>query len=159
MDTVVKFVAGYLIYIIIFSFLIKLYVLGDRQNKVKLLVLIVSSILISIALNIAFGTLFNNPRPFVVDGTTPLIAHRADNGFPSNHATAVFLMAAIVWLYDKRFSFYLILLGSLVGAARVIANIHHTIDIIGGALIAIVAVTIASRLTHVIFSRYHRGID
>src|SRR5690348_2907445 len=48
------------------------------------------------------GTLHTDPRPFVHDpASTPLFAHPADNGFPSDHSAAAGLLAALVFRYRR----------------------------------------------------------
>lgn len=83
---------------------------------------------------------FNNPRPFVVEHTIPLVQHAADNGFPSDHTLLAAACAALVWSYDKKFGGVLYVLAIIVGASRVAADVHHTIDIIGSLVIASVVV-------------------
>src|SRR5437588_12536207 len=42
------------------------------------------------------GALYQDPRPFAVDHFRPLIAHAADNGFPSDHGLlAAAILAAV----------------------------------------------------------------
>jgi len=82
---------------------------------------------------------YYDPRPFVVMHFTPLIAHAADNGFPSDHVLLTGAVAMIVWFYNKRLSIVLWALALLIGWARVYAGIHHSTDIIGSVAIVLVA--------------------
>jgi len=76
-----------------------------------------------------------NPRPFVEHGTTPLFPHTPDNGFPSDHALLVMLVAFLISPYDKRFGVVLCVLGIIVGIARVAAGVHHMTDIAGSIMV------------------------
>jgi len=89
--------------------------------------------------------LYYDPRPFVVLHITPLFAHAADNGFPSDHALLMGALAAIVTVFDTRIGITLWVLAFLVGAARVLASVHHPIDIFASFIIAIV-VTLVVKL-------------
>lgn len=44
--------------------------------------------------------LIDSPRPFVSHDLTPLFAHTADNGFPSEHAPFITL-SALVYTVNK----------------------------------------------------------
>jgi undecaprenyl-diphosphatase len=84
------------------------------------------------------GYLYNNPRPFVSDGITPLISHAANNGFPSDHTLLTAAFASIIYCYNKKLGIILFIISVLVGLSRVFAGIHHYVDILGSLIIAIV---------------------
>ncbi len=83
--------------------------------------------------------LYYDPRPFVVGHFTPLIAHIADNGFPSDHVLLTGAVAMIVWFYNRKLSVVLWALALLIGWARVYSGIHHWTDIIGSIVIVFVS--------------------
>jgi len=89
------------------------------------------------------GALYDDPRPFVVGHFSPLIPHKPNNGFPSDHVLWSAATAAIIFPSNKYLSLILWLLTILVGAARVHAGIHHPIDIVGSILMVIVVAAIA----------------
>src|SRR6185437_423090 len=86
------------------------------------------------------GLLYNDPRPFVVGHFMPLVAHAADNGFPSDHTLFAATIAMIVLYVDKRVGALLWLVTLIIGLARVWAGVHHATDIIASMVIAIIAV-------------------
>lgn len=100
-----------------------------------------SAVLVAVAVKAA-GLLWNDPRPFVVDGQPPWFPHPADNGFPSDHTTLAVAVAAVVWTRNKAAGLVLMALALLLGATRVIAHVHHVPDIIGGALIGLVCAAV-----------------
>jgi membrane-associated phospholipid phosphatase len=51
-------------------------------------------------------------------------------------------VAAVVWVYHRRTGLLLALIGVAVGSARVLAGVHHPIDIAGSTLIAVLATAI-----------------
>ncbi|MDE2232622.1 MAG: phosphatase PAP2 family protein [Patescibacteria group bacterium] len=85
------------------------------------------------------GMVYYDPRPFVVDNFTPLIAHAADNGFPSDHALLVSVVAMIGTIWEKKLGMWLWIIAITVGIARVYVGVHHTTDVVGSAVIAIAA--------------------
>lgn len=90
--------------------------------------------------------LYFNPRPFVVGQFVPLVAHAADNGFPSDHTLLLSAVAMLFWRANRRVSVGLWILAVLVGAARVAAGVHHPIDILGSMAISIVVAVSADAI-------------
>jgi membrane-associated phospholipid phosphatase len=93
------------------------------------------------------GALYNDPRPFV-GHFKPLIAHVADNGFPSDHALlAAFLVVCVLlaraWLAVPP----VVALAVLVDWARAGAGIHHPIDVIGSDVFVAAGALIGFALT------------
>ena len=84
-----------------------------------------------------------DPRPFVVEHVKPLIAHAADNGFPSDHMLLTMNIAAVVFIYNRKLGIILTIIATCIGIARVLARVHHAEDIIGSVIIAISATIIA----------------
>ncbi len=86
------------------------------------------------------SAIFNDPRPFVSDHITPLIAHAVDNGFPSDHTLLTMTIASIVFVYHRKLGIILAVISFIVGFSRVLAGVHHPIDVIGAMGIAVIAV-------------------
>jgi len=99
------------------------------------------------------AALYNDPRPFVAGHYRPLIAHVADNGFPSDHSLAAAVIVAVVgfarWLWSLPF----VLLGGIIEAARVGAGLHHPIDVIGSDVVVSIAAVLAAVLAPAIARR------
>jgi undecaprenyl-diphosphatase len=84
------------------------------------------------------SSLYDNPRPFVVGDFTPLIPHAANNGFPSDHTLLVSAIAAVCSFYSRRVGAILWMIALYVGMSRVYVGVHHPVDIVGSAVIAVV---------------------
>ena len=89
--------------------------------------------------------LYYEPRPFVSGHFQPLIPHEPDNEFPSDHVLLCASIAAVVYPSSKRLSLALWVLTLLVGVSRVFTGLHHPVDVIGSALMAIVVATLVYR--------------
>ena len=126
--------------IIIISFIWLLNQPKPKQREI-LIIACISLALILIIFKIA-SNLYYNPRPFVSGHFKSLIYHKADNGFPSHHMLVVSFVSAVVFLFDRRAGVILWVLAFFVGFSRVYAGLHHSIDIAGGALVAIISVTL-----------------
>ena len=89
------------------------------------------------------AALYNDPRPFTTSHVAPLIAHAADNGFPSDHALLAAALVALVAFVDTVWALPFVLLAVLIDWARVGAGIHHVVDVAGSSLIVAIAAAIA----------------
>jgi undecaprenyl-diphosphatase len=104
---------------------------------------------LAVVLAVIAGHLYYDPRPFVTHHLVPLIAHAADNGFPSDHALLTAFLAFTMLLYSKRTGVFLLVIALLVSWARVAAHIHNPRDIVGSFVIAAVAVIVVQVIARV----------
>lgn len=145
MHELVTFVAKYFI---ILPPLLLAYVwlrLGRADKKQAVILGIIAAVLTG-ALAVLGSKLINDPRPFVAGHFTPYFAHGNDNGFPSDHTLFAGLVASITYMYSKRFGYLAFALATLIGLNRVIAGVHHLMDIVGALLIAIAATALSKLL-------------
>ncbi len=68
-------------------------------------------------------------------GEVDVLIAPTDGAFPSAHTTLAFSLAVTIFLHDKKVGFWYLLGALLIGTARVLANVHFPIDIVGGAFI------------------------
>jgi undecaprenyl-diphosphatase len=146
MHTAIVWTAQYLVYLVILLGVAGLLTLPSPRRWQGFAVLGIAGV-IALALMVVGSKIYSDPRPFVVEHIKPMFAHRADNGFPSDHTALTMVIAAAVWLYRKWLGMVLAVFSVLVGTARVLAHVHHTVDIGGAIVIALVAVAIAAWLT------------
>ncbi len=97
--------------------------------------------LLTYLLGLIGNRLYYNPRPFVVGHFIPLIAHVADNGFPSDHTLLVSSLAAVGTYWNKWLGITLWVIAILVAISRVYVGLHHPIDVVASMCIAIAAVS------------------
>lgn len=82
---------------------------------------------------------WDRQRPFVERNIQPLIEHAASPSFPSGHAAFFFALATVVYAHDKRLGVFCFAGAAAMGIARVLAGIHWSSDIAGGAAIGILS--------------------
>lgn len=123
-------IAGYLVYAVF------LWKVDKKVLKMLLFVSVISFPLAFIIAKLSSFVLFD-PRPFIVERVAPLIPHAADNGFPSDHTLLTMAIASVVFAFNKKLGSVLFIIALCVGTARVLAKVHHPLDIIGAAIIAI----------------------
>ena len=146
--TVIAFVAQYAVFVVPAGALLVWWRAGRRDKVALAVAAVVTIVLAGIGIELA-ALLWTDPRPFVADGQTALVAHAADNGFPSDHTTLAAAVAAVVLAWRRRVGVALLVVAAAVGAARVAAHIHHVPDVLAGAAIgvacAVVGVVVARR--------------
>lgn len=136
MNPAIIFTAKYLIFVLLLAaifFVIKKN--KEDQRKIFLFALMTLPATYVVAKIASF--LYYDPRPFVIGNFVPLISHIADNGFPSDHTLLSSAAAAVIYYFDKKFGAVLFVLALLVGGARVLAGVHHMVDVVGSFAIAI----------------------
>jgi undecaprenyl-diphosphatase len=152
MNEIIIFAAEYLIFFMLVIFLWQLWKI-PRKGRLQFISFSLRAVIIAFILIKIANYVYYNPRPFVADGTQALFYHSPDNGFPSEHATAGFLIAFIVFIYNKKLSYSLLSLACIVVLARVIANVHHFEDVFAGALIASIATYVSVMYIHIIHKK------
>lgn len=137
-NILIVLIAKYL-YIISVLVFVGIWICAKPERKKSLVILS----LIALPLAFVFARILNriviNPRPFVVLQVEPLIAHSADNGFPSDHTLLTMTLAAIVYVFEKKWGVALTIIALMVGVARILALVHHPLDITGAILISVIA--------------------
>jgi undecaprenyl-diphosphatase len=143
-DAFIVFSASYL-HLVLLALAVGVFMQADRPtqwNLVKLAVLVFPLCVLAAQLS---GSLIASPRPFVVDQVTPLIPAATDNGFPSDHTLLVMAVAAVVFAYQRKAGSVLFVLAAWVGIARILAHVHHPIDVVGSTVIALLITFVCYR--------------
>lgn len=87
-----------------------------------------------------------DPRPYIVTHTQPLTPVGHDNGFPSDHTLLAAALTASLWWFARR-AIPLFAIGTLlVALGRLGIGAHHTLDVVGSIVIAVIAALIAGAL-------------
>ena len=111
--------------------------LARQRHQVGVFVALSAMALSSLAV-FTINAAYFRPRPFVDHEVTRLFYPPTDSSFPSNPAAAAFAIAVAVWAVNRRLGSLLLTAAALYGFARVYAGVHYPLDIVSGALIAIV---------------------
>lgn len=144
-DGLIIFFAEYLPYIMALSALVLVFRMKDWKGKVNAFALIALSLILSrFLITELIRAIYFRPRPFVTLGIEPLINHSMTPAFPSGHAALFFALAFAVFLISKRLGAWLIVGSALMGIARVAAGVHWPMDIVAGALVALLSVAVVS---------------
>jgi undecaprenyl-diphosphatase len=151
MDFLIVFGAKYLVFFVVLGSLIVLTLIDKREQRKFLFATVIAGVTATILKQVA-SSVYDDPRPFT-QGVHALIAHSIENGFPSDHTVLSFCAAALAFDFRRKIGLCLLLLSALVGISRVLAGVHHPIDVIAGAAIGILATWFAIWVVHRLDSR------
>jgi len=142
MHEIVILIAKYFIVLACLGALIVWLGLKTTDKKRFIIATIIGAI-ITLLLAKLSSKVFYDTRPFVAGHFTPYFSHGSDNGFPSDHTLFASFLAFLTWHYSKKTGQILLVIALLIGLSRVIAGVHHLIDIIGSVIFAYVGVKLA----------------
>jgi undecaprenyl-diphosphatase len=131
------FGAKYLIWIVVIAALVYI-AKQEKEKRWKIMISAIFILPISYVVAKILAHFYYDPRPFVVNHFMPLIAHAPDNGFPSDHTLFGAAIASVIFLFNKKMGIVLFILTLLIGLSRILAGVHHPVDILGSFVIAIV---------------------
>lgn len=149
------FSAHYLIYIMfaVTAVCIGYLTIKKQWREVMLfsLTLVVSFTILSIA-----SKLFISDRPFVDSTVTQLIAHAANQSFPSDHTAGsmTIALALLAFTRFKKIGWVFVLIASLIGFSRIFAGVHYPFDILGGIATALLGTLIVYGIAQLVRSRH-----
>ena len=103
--------------------------------------------LLACGLAVLLKHLFPTQRPFMLNGGEVDVFYRPlSPSFPSEHTALAFALAVTVFMHDRRVGWWFLASALLIGIARVVANVHYPIDIVGGAFLGTIVAVIVERL-------------
>lgn len=140
------FASDYIVPTIVVALLVVGWFSGEtRWRRVvvhALLALLLANLIVKV-----FNLAWFRPRPFTYNDVNLLFYYPSDSSFPSNSAAAVWSLAWAIWLRHRQslIGRSAVLLAALMGLSRVWVGIHYPLDIVGGALVGILAATLVER--------------
>jgi len=149
MDAFIIFGAKYLIVVPVVA---TVYLLSSLRghDRLRLLAMLAVGGLLAVGTAHLVSPLIDSPRPFLADGVTALVSARHDNGFPSDHTLLSAFLAFTCLVFARKLGLALLAVALCVGVSRVLANVHHGIDIAGGFAIAAIAVATSYWLSNLV---------
>ena len=89
--------------------------------------------------------IYYRPRPFLILDFTPLISAVDKGSFPSGHAAFYFALAIAFFGINKKIGWWFLVGASLVGMGRILVGVHWPLDIIAGALVAVISAFLVAK--------------
>jgi len=155
MNSIIVFCASYLYLFVIVGIGIA-WLRTAKSLRVQFIVATVIAGAIALILSRIASRLYYDPRPFVTEHVKPLIAHAADNGFPSDHALLTMTLTATTYFYNKKVALGMLVLTILVVAARILAKIHSPLDIGAAWVFGAMGAVAGYHLTLWLYKKYSR---
>jgi undecaprenyl-diphosphatase len=121
-----------------------LWIWGQPERRGRLLAT-VGGVSAAIGINQILGTLWYEPRPFVIGLGHTLIQHPADNSFPSDHATFMWSLgfSLMITAAAKHWGVVVWLTGVIVAWGRVYLGVHFPVDMVASLLVGVIGAVIS----------------
>jgi undecaprenyl-diphosphatase len=128
-----------------------------RVRFVSAVVAAVSAVLAWVV-NQWIGELYFRPRPFVdLAAVHKLISKSVDEkSFPSDHTAIAFALALAVFMVNRKWGIALLILAVLTALGRVLVGVHYPTDVLGGAVVGIIAALAVHSVTHALLRTHHK---
>lgn len=152
MQTLIVLVATYGLFVVVAGAALAWLREGWSGRTQMVVAGVVALIVVGVMIKVG-SMLWTDPRPFVVDGRAPMIAHPADNGFPSDHSAMAAVVAGAVLWWRRRLGLALLVVAVLVAAARVAARVHHVPDVAAGLAFGLVAAAVGIAVSRLLVAR------
>ena len=144
-DLIITFFASFFIYFL-FVGLMVLWFIDGRIKKEQVVHALFAAIVASLIASL-IKYFFPTIRPYMVNGKeVDVFIRPLDGAFPSGHTAEAFALAVTVFMHDRRVGWWFLGSALLIGVARVLANVHYPIDIVGGAFLGTIVAVIVERL-------------
>jgi len=144
-DLIIEFFASFFIYFLFAGLLVLWFIDGKIKKEQVIHALLACTIAWSIAFLIKH--FFPTLRPYMINGReTDVFARPVDGAFPSGHTVLAFALAVTVFLHDRKIGWWFLASALLIGIARVVANVHYPVDIIGGAFLGTIVAVVVEKL-------------
>ncbi len=140
MELIIKILADYLIFaLVLLAGYLLLFKVPKRGRYDKYTRILMAG-LTSYWLAKVIGNLWQPEklRPFEILGIAPGASYIGNAGFPSDHVLFAAFLTGAVWYgtRHKWFTIMMALLTIILGVARVLAQVHTVLDVVGGIVIA-----------------------
>jgi undecaprenyl-diphosphatase len=138
-DALIIFLGEYLIFFLLLTFVIfalRGYLHDGQVGAKPYVYAILASFVARFAVVSSFRFFYENPRPYLALSLSHLL-ESTTNSFPSGHTITIFSLAGAAWFFNRKLSWFLIVAGLFVGAARVAGGVHYPSDILGGVVLGL----------------------
>jgi undecaprenyl-diphosphatase len=139
-DALIIFCGEYLIFLVVLFVFWHAYRMYIKNGKKAFLPYVEAVISVAIGNGLVIYLIrhfYERVRPF----TALILSHNlitdTSYSFPSGHTIFMFALATSIFFYDRKFGWFLFVLGAIIGLGRVAGGVHYPSDIVGGAVLGI----------------------
>lgn len=123
-----------------------------KSSNRKMVMEAVLAACVALSINVEIGHFFYRARPFVTHHVNWLIPHAKNASFPSDHATAAFVIATAIWIWKKHAGWVWLVLAAGIALSRVWTGVHYPLDVTAGMVIG---ASVAGAI-HYLFLRFEK---
>lgn len=154
MNSLIVWVAQYLLWVMVAGFVLVWLLAEPRRGKVVLALEAIAGLILAVIFLYVAKSVHHDPRPFVQNPhIKPLFAHSTDDGFPSDHSIAAGLLAILVLIRHRLLGLLFVAAAIAIAWARVAAHVHHLQDVVAGLLLGGLAAVLAVLIARPIAAR------
>lgn len=144
-DIITLYFASFFVYFLFLGLIVLWFI--DGKIKKEQVVHALFACLFAWAIAALIKHFFPTLRPFIVNGREiDVLVRPIDAAFPSEHTTLAFALAVTVFMHDRKVGWFFLIGALTIGVARVAANVHYPVDIIGGAFLGTLVAVIVEKL-------------
>jgi len=141
------FCAEYLIFAMAFVIIAwTIFNKKDRRADTVIILEIILAAFFSYFVKIIINLIYFRPRPFSAHDVNLLIGKISDGSFPSAHTFLSFVIAFIIYSYNKKLGAVLLISAALVGISRIYTGVHYPLDVLSGIILAGLAVYLVNKV-------------
>ncbi len=111
----------------------------DAPRSLAIPLLTAASAFVALGVNLLLSHGFGELRPYVVHPSALVLVGRAnDFSFPSDHSVVAGALACGLFLYDRRYGIFAVVLALTVAFARIYVGSHYIGDVAAGLIVGAV---------------------
>ena len=141
LDALIVFFGQYVLYILLATLAVlaaSAWYSGKRHVLGGYLLAFAGALIARFGAETIIHFFYYRPRPYLALDVPHLLTE-ASSSFPSGHTIFIFALATGLLSINKRVAYVFFTAGLLVGIARIAAGVHYPSDVLGGALLGILA--------------------
>ena len=144
-DIVIEFFATFFVYFLFAGLVVLWFIDGKIEKEQVFHALLACIITATVVFLIKY--FFPTLRPFMINGREiDVLIKPLDGSFPSGHTAQAFALSITIFLHDRKVGWLFLAGAFAIGVARVLANVHYPVDILGGALIGTLVAVIVEKV-------------
>lgn len=105
----------------------------------KTLVCCLFSVIVGSSVSWVIGKIWHRPRPFACGDAAPLVAHKANASFPSNHSMNSLAISLLLLARHNPWGLPALAWTGVLAASRILSGLHYVSDVVGGFFIGAAA--------------------